>query len=49
MSIEHYEKLKAKVELFEKLAVAQAQAAAGERGFTHSQVMRKLRQRLKVK
>ena len=49
MSIEHYERLKAKVELFEKLAVAQAQSAAGERGFTHSQVMRKLRQRLNVK
>jgi len=46
MSIEHYERLKAKVELFEKLAVAQAQAAAGERGYTHSQVIKKLRQRL---
>lgn len=46
MSIEHYEKLKAKVELFEKLAVAQAQAATGEKGLTHVQVMRKLRQRL---
>ena len=49
MSIEHYEKLKAKVALFEKLSVAQAQAAAGEKGFTHSQVIRKLRQRLNVK
>lgn len=49
MGIEHYEKLKAKVELSEKLAVAQAQAAAGEKGFTHSQVMRKLRRRLNVK
>ncbi len=46
MSIEHYEKLKAKVELFEKIAIAQAQAAAGEKGLTHAQVMRKLRQRL---
>jgi PHD/YefM family antitoxin component YafN of YafNO toxin-antitoxin module len=46
MSIEHYERLKARVELFEKLAVAQAQAAAGEKGFTHTQVMKKLRQRL---
>jgi hypothetical protein len=34
------------VELFEKLAVAQAQAAAGEKGFTHTQVMKKLRNRL---
>ncbi|MEK6775382.1 MAG: type II toxin-antitoxin system prevent-host-death family antitoxin [bacterium] len=46
MSIEHYEKLKTRVELFEKLAVAQAQAAAGEKGLTHSQVIKKLRQRL---
>ena len=46
MSIEHYERLKSRVELFGKLAVAQAQAAAGEKGFTHAQVMKKLRQRL---
>jgi prevent-host-death family protein len=49
MSIEHYEKLRARAELFEKLAVAQAQAAAGEKGFTHTQVMKKLRQRLHAK
>ncbi|MEK7712750.1 MAG: type II toxin-antitoxin system Phd/YefM family antitoxin [Nitrospirota bacterium] len=42
MSIEHYERLKARVELFEKLAVAQAQAATGSKGFTHAQVMNKL-------
>lgn len=46
MSIEHYERLKARIELFEKLAVAQAQAAAGSKGLTHTQVMKKLRQRL---
>jgi len=46
MSIEHYERLRARVELFEKLAVAQAQVAAGEKGLTHTQVMKKLRQRL---
>ncbi len=46
MSIEHYEKLTARVELFGKLAVAQAQSAAGETGLTHAQVMKKLRQRL---
>ena len=46
MSIEHYEKLKERVELFGKLAVAQAQAASGEIGFTHAQVVRKLRQHL---
>jgi len=32
------------VELFEKLAVAQAQTVAGEKGLTHTQVMKKLRQ-----
>ena len=46
MSIEHYERLKVRVELFGKLAVAQARAASGEKGFTHTQVMTKLRQRL---
>jgi prevent-host-death family protein len=49
MSMEHYEKLKAKIELFEKLSVAQAEAAAGKKGLPHSQVMKKLRQRLNVK
>ncbi len=42
-------RLKARAELFEKLAVAQAQAAAGEKGFTHAEVMKKLSQRLHVK
>jgi prevent-host-death family protein len=46
MSIEHYERLKARVELFGKLAVAQAQAAAGEKGVSHTQMMKILRQRL---
>ena len=49
MSIKHYEGLKTRVELFEKLAAAQAQAAAGEKGLTHTQVMKKLRQRLNGK
>jgi PHD/YefM family antitoxin component YafN of YafNO toxin-antitoxin module len=46
MSISHYEKLKVRVELFEKLAVAQAQSAAGEKGVTHPRMMQQLRQRL---
>ena len=49
MSIKHYEKLKARIELFEKLAVAQTQAGAGEEGLAHKQVMKKLRQRLNGK
>ena len=43
MSIEHYERLRAQIELFDKLGVAQAQAAAGERGISHKKMMAKLR------
>ena len=46
MSMEHYERLQARVDLFEKLVVAQAQSASGVKGLTHEQVMKKLRQRL---
>ena len=46
MSIDHYERLKARVELFEKLGVAQAQSAAGKRGVTHKQMMTMLRRRV---
>ncbi len=45
MSIDHYERLKARVELFEKLAVAQAQTASGKKGATHAQVIAKLKRR----
>lgn len=43
MSIDHYERLRAQVDLFDKLRVAEAQAAAGEKGITHNQMMTKLR------
>ena len=46
MSMEHYERLQARVDLFEKLAVAQAQSASGVKGLTHDQMMKKMRQRL---
>lgn len=46
MSIGHYERLKAQVELFEKLGVAQAQSAAGKKGISHTKMMAKLRQRV---
>lgn len=49
MSIEHYERLKARVELFEKLGVAQAQSAAGKKGITHRQMMTKLRSRINAR
>lgn len=46
MTIEHYERLKVQVDLFEKLGVAQAQAAAGKKGVSHKQMMTGLRRRL---
>jgi prevent-host-death family protein len=46
MTIDHYERLKVQVDLFEKLGVAQAQAAAGKRGVSHKQMMTRLRRRL---
>ncbi len=49
MSIEHYEKMNAKIDLFEKLDVAQSQSATGAKGITHSQMIQKLRQRAHVK
>ena len=49
MTIDHYERLKAHVELFEKLGVAQAQSVAGKKGITHKQMMTKLRRRLNAK
>jgi prevent-host-death family protein len=45
MSIDHYERLKAQVDLFERLGVAQAQSASGQKGITHKQMMKKLRSR----
>jgi prevent-host-death family protein len=45
-TIDHYERLKAQAELFSKLGVAQAQAASGEKGITHRQMMATLRRRL---
>lgn len=43
MSMAHYSKLQMKLALFSKLAVAQAQKAAGERGKTLSEVMNNMR------
>ena len=47
MSMAHYSKLQLKLELFSKLAVAQAQRASGNRGRTVSQVMKNLRKRIR--
>ena len=43
MSMAHYSKLQLKLDLFSKLAVAQSQKAAGDRGRTLSSVMKDLR------
>lgn len=46
MTIDHYERLKAQADLFEKLGTAQAQSAAGKKGITHKQMMTKLRRKI---
>jgi prevent-host-death family protein len=46
MSMAQYSKMQLKLDLFSKLAVAQAQRAAGDKGRTLSQVMRDLRKRI---
>jgi len=46
MSLAHYSRLQLKLELFTKLAVAQAQKAAGDKGRPLSAVMKELRNRL---
>ena len=43
MSMAHYSKLQLKLDLFSKLAVAQAQKAAGDKGRTLSNVMKDIR------
>lgn len=43
MSMGHYSKLQKKLELYAKLALAQSQKAAGEKGRTLSEVMKDIR------
>jgi prevent-host-death family protein len=47
MSIAHYSKLQLKLDLFNKLAVAQAQRASGDKGRPLSIVMKDLRKRIR--
>jgi len=47
MSMAQYSKLQLKLDLFSKLAVAQAQRASGDRGRTLVQVMKDLRKRIR--
>jgi prevent-host-death family protein len=46
MSMAQYSKLQLKLDLFSKLAVAQAQRAKGDRGRSLSSVMKDLRKRI---
>ncbi len=47
MSLTQYAELQRKLELYGKLAVAEARGAAGERGRPLSQVMKTLRKRIR--
>ncbi|HTK82723.1 MAG TPA: type II toxin-antitoxin system Phd/YefM family antitoxin [Bacteroidota bacterium] len=47
MSMAQYSKLQLKLELFSKLAVAQAQRANGDKGRSLSAVMKDIRQRIR--
>lgn len=47
MSLAHYGNLQRQLELHRKLAVAQAQKAAGDRGRTLVQVMKDLKKRIR--
>ena len=47
MSMAHYSKLQLKLDLVNKLAVAQAQRVAGDKGRSLPQVMKDLRKRIR--
>lgn len=47
MSLAHYGNLQRKLDLYGKLAVAQAQKAAGDKGRSLSQVMKDLRRKIR--
>jgi len=48
MSMAHYGKMQLKLDLFNKLAVAQAQRASGDKGRPLAQVMKDLRKRIRA-
>ena len=49
MSIAHYNQLQKRLELFSKLAMAEAQKAAGDEGRELNQVMQDIRQKIRAK
>ena len=48
MSVGHYRRLTAELDLLEKLAVAEAQSRSGRKGITHKVMMARLRKRVGV-
>ena len=46
MSQAHYDRLQARLELYEKLETAESQAARGEKGIGHREMFRRLRARI---
>lgn len=49
MSQDHYDQLQARLDLYDKLGAAQAQAAAGAKRISHRTVMAGLRRRIREK
>lgn len=47
MSLAHYSKLQMKLDLYGKLAVAQAQKASGDKGKPLSEIMKNIRKKLR--
>jgi len=47
MSQAHYERLQNLIELYRKLGEAESLDAAGEKGITHAELMKKLKARIK--
>lgn len=45
LSVEHFEQIQAELELLSKLGTAQAEEARGEKGITHSEMMKRLQGR----
>ena len=49
MSISHYNQIQKRLELFSKLAAAESQRTAGDKGRTLNQVMKDIKQKISAK
>jgi PHD/YefM family antitoxin component YafN of YafNO toxin-antitoxin module len=47
MSLTHYERLNSSLELYRKLGEAELLDAAGEKGISHEELVKKLREKIK--